>query len=49
MEGFHRVSIWRQWDSWCIQWNLDPISAPLNLILEFLYMQYNSIKQYPHY
>ena len=39
-------SAWRQWDSWCIQRNLDPISAPLNLILEFLYAQYNSGKQY---
>ena len=39
-------SAWRQWDSWCLTRNIDPLSAPLNSILEFLLEQFNMGKQY---
>ena len=39
-------SAWRQWDSWCFERSADPFSAPVNLILEFLFEQFNRGKQY---
>ena len=39
-------SAWKQWDSWCIERNTDPFSAPLKDVLEFLYEQFNMGKQY---
>ena len=29
-------SAWKQWDCWCLERGSDPISAPINTILEFL-------------
>ena len=29
-------SIWRRWSSWCAQQQADPVSAPLNVILDYL-------------
>ena len=37
---------WRQWDRWCVEQTIDPLSAPLNSILEFLYEQFQAGKQY---
>ena len=37
---------WRQWDSWCLEWSTDPLSAPVSLILEFLFEQFSMGKQY---
>ena len=34
-------SAWGQWDSWCTQRSIDPLSAPISSILEFLFSQYN--------
>ena len=39
-------STWGQWDSWCTQRSIDPLSAPISSILEFLFSQYNMGKQY---
>lgn len=39
-------SVWRRWSSWCAVWEADPISAPLNLVLEFLTDLYDEGKQY---
>ena len=39
-------SAWRQWDSWCTQRGLDPLSAPVSSVLEFLFCQYTQGKQY---
>ena len=39
-------SAWRQWDSWCSTRGIDPLSAPLSSILEFLLEQFNMGKQY---
>ena len=33
-------------DSWCLTQNIDPFSAPLSSILEFLLEQFNMGKQY---
>ena len=37
---------WRQWDRWCFERSLDPVSAPLSGILDFLYEQFQTGKQY---
>ena len=37
---------WRQWDRWCVERTIDPLPAPLNCILEFLYEQFQAGKQY---
>ena len=37
---------WKLWDSWCSQRSLDPLSAPVSEILEFLLEQYETGKQY---
>ena len=37
-------SAWRQWDSWCIGRQIDPTTAPVNEILEFLCDQFESGK-----
>ena len=39
-------SSWRQWDSWCLKRNTDPLSAPVSDILEFLLEQFETGKQY---
>ena len=39
-------SAWRQWDSWCFRRGIDPLSAPVRQILEFLYEQFEMGKQY---
>ena len=39
-------SAWRKWVSWCLARATDPLSAPLNSILEFLYEQFQEGKQY---
>ena len=36
----------RQWDSWCLERAIDPPSAPISSILEFLYAQFQPGKQY---
>ena len=37
---------WRQWDRWCTGRHIDPLSAPLKDILEFLLDQFQAGKQY---
>ena len=39
-------SAWRLWASWCIERDIDPFSAPLKDILEFLSDQFDLGKQY---
>ena len=39
-------SAWRTWDSWCIRRGVNPLSAPLSDILEFLLVQFQAGKQY---
>ena len=39
-------SSWRQWDSWCFRWGIDPLSAPVRDVLEFLFEQFEMGKQY---
>ena len=39
-------SAWKQWDCWCLERGSDPISAPINTILEFLLHQYEAGKKY---
>ena len=39
-------SAWHQWDSWCLRRGVDPLSAPLSDILEFLLSQFQAGKQY---
>ena len=39
-------SAWKQWISWCVEWNVNPLSAPLSEILEFLCKQFDTGKQY---
>lgn len=39
-------SAWQQWDSWCLGRGVDPLSAPLREILEFLLAQFLAGKQY---
>ena len=39
-------SAWKQWDCWCLERGSDPISAPINTILEFLLHQYEAGKMY---
>ncbi|MCG8621291.1 MAG: hypothetical protein MJE68_04705, partial [Proteobacteria bacterium] len=37
---------WRQWDSWCFERSTDPLSAPVSLILEFLFEKFSKGKRY---
>ena len=46
METLAYSSAWRQWNSWCIGRQIDPTTAPVNEILEFLCNQFESGKQY---
>ena len=39
-------SVWRRWSSWCAQRQADPVSAPLNVILDYLTELYQEGKQY---
>lgn len=39
-------SAWRQLDSWCPGRGIDPLSAPLKDVLEFLLFQFQTRKQY---
>ena len=39
-------SVWRRWSSWCTEREADPVSAPINLVLEFLTDLYDEGKQY---
>ena len=39
-------SAWHLWDSWCLGLGVDPLSAPLKEILEFLSTQFQLGKQY---
>ena len=39
-------SAWKLWDSWCHERALDPFSAPLNAIIEFLTAQFHAGKEY---
>ena len=39
-------SVWRRWSSWCAEREADPISAPINLVFEFLTDLYDEGKQY---
>ena len=39
-------SIWRRWDSWCFGRGIDPLSAPISDILEFLCDQFEAGKKY---
>ena len=39
-------SVWRQWSSWCDQQQVDPVSAPLNMVLDYLTELYEEGKQY---
>lgn len=39
-------SVWRQWDSWCFRRGIDPLSAPVRDVLEFLFEQFEMGKQY---
>ena len=39
-------SVWRRWSSWCAQRQADPVSAPLNVILDYLTQLYQEGKQY---
>ena len=46
---FHKISLlsaWHQWDCWCAERNIDPLSAPVRDILEFLLSQFESGKKY---
>ena len=37
---------WRQWNNWCIEWQTNSTTAPISKVLEFLYDQFESGKQY---
>ena len=39
-------SVWRRWSSWCAQRQADPVSAPLNVVLDYLTKLYQEGKQY---
>lgn len=39
-------SSWRKWNSWCIEWYLNPSSAPLSQVLQFLLGVIFNRKQY---
>lgn len=39
-------SAWRIWHSWCIEWSMDPYTAPVGAFLEFLFQQFTAGKQY---
>ena len=39
-------SAWRQWSSWCLKWQVDPLSASVKDVLKFLVEQYEMGKQY---
>ena len=39
-------NVWRRWSSWCAQQQADPVSAPLNVILDYLTEMYQEGKQY---
>lgn len=39
-------SAWRIWNSWCVERNLHPLSAPLSEVLQFLLEQFLTGKQY---
>ena len=39
-------SAWRLWSRWCLQRGVDPLSAPLGDVLEFLADQFEEGKQY---
>lgn len=39
-------SAWRLWSNWCTQRRLDPLSAPLREVLEFLCEEFEAGKQY---
>ena len=38
-------SVWRR-SCWCVEWEVDPVSAPINLVLEFLMDLFEEGKQY---
>jgi hypothetical protein len=39
-------SVWRQWSSWCDQQQTDPVSAPLNMVLDYLTELYEKGNEY---
>ena len=39
-------SAWRKWSSWCHERNCDPLSAPLNQVLDFLPAEFKNGKEY---
>jgi len=40
---------WRQWNRWCLERSSDPLSVPLNEVLEFLCEQFNTGKFIEHH
>ena len=40
------TSAWHQWNCWCNQRNYDPVSAPVEAVLEFLTEEFHKGKQY---
>ena len=45
MESSH-FTAWRQWNNWCVERQTDSTTAPISAVLEFLYDQFESGKQY---
>ena len=39
----HDESVWRKWDSWCKGRQINPITCPLNFILDFLAQCYEGL------
>ena len=39
-------SCWRKWHSWCMEWEINPVSCNLNFVLEFLTDLYYQNYQY---
>ncbi|XP_040266255.1 uncharacterized protein LOC120980933 [Bufo bufo] len=37
---------WRNWTSWCLEWDLDPVSAPVAHLLQFLTSLFEAGKAY---
>ena len=42
----HGAKAWRKWDSWCCEWEISSVHAPIEAILEFLTTAFNSGKAY---